>query len=67
MDRYSFEVWVLDRHHTMASRAEARSRLEGWLPQERLVVLVAAVLRQLADRLEGCTQQSPSSVRTTPG
>ena len=58
---------MLERHQEVMSDAEARSRLEGWQPKERLAVLVAALLRTLADKLDGHAQQSPSSVRTTPG
>lgn len=67
MDRYSLENWILDRHQAVVSQAEARSRLQGWQTQERLAELVAAMLRQLADRLDGSPQQSPSSVRTSSG
>jgi hypothetical protein len=66
MEQYSFEV-TLQRHKAVACQAEARSRLEGWQPRERKAVLIAALLRQLADKLDGRLQQSPSSVRTTPG
>ena len=58
---------MLERHQEVVSEAEARSRLEGWQPRERLAVLVASLLRTFADRLDGRTQHSPSSVRTTPG
>ena len=67
MDRYSLETWILDRHQAVVSHAEARSRLQGWQAQERLAVLLAAMLRQLADKLDGSRQQSPSSVRTSSG
>jgi hypothetical protein len=67
MDRYSFEVWMLERHQAMARQAEARARLEGWQPRERLAVLVAAQLRQLADRLDGRFQQATSPARPNPG
>ena len=67
MDRYTFEVWVLGRHQAVVSQAEARSRLQGWQAQERLAELVAALLRQLADKLDRRHQQSPSPVRPTPG
>jgi hypothetical protein len=67
MDRYSLETWILERHQAMVSHAETRSRLQGWQGQERLAELVAAMLRQLADKLDGSLQESPTSVRTSSG
>jgi hypothetical protein len=67
MDRYSLEIWSLDRHQAVVRHAEERSRLQGWQSQERLAEVVAAMLRQLADKLDGSLQQSPSSVRTSSG
>jgi hypothetical protein len=67
MDRYSFEVWMLERHRAVVGHAEERSRLQGWESQERLAVLTAALLRRLADKLDDRQQQSPSSVRPAAG
>jgi hypothetical protein len=65
MDSYSLERWLLERHRAVVNQAEARSRLEGWQPRDRLAELLAARLRRLADRLDGQLQQSPSSARTS--
>lgn len=53
MDMFSQERWLLDRHQAMIESAEERSRLEGWLPEERLAERVATQLRRLADRIDG--------------
>jgi hypothetical protein len=52
MDRFSLELFTLQRHHDMVRAAEANARLRGWKPQPRVSQLVAARLRSLADRLD---------------
>lgn len=52
MDLHSLERRTLDRHHEMASQAEARTRARGWAAQARLAELLAGRLRSLADRLD---------------
>jgi hypothetical protein len=52
MDLYSLERSMLERHHEMASMAEARTRLSGWTVQARFAELLAGRLRRLADRLD---------------
>ena len=55
MDRYSLELWTLERHQEVARAAEERSRLREWRLQPTLARRLAVQLRQLADRLDGRT------------
>jgi len=55
MDRYSWELWILERHRHIARRAEAQTRLRGWRVQATLARRMAVHLRELADRLDGRT------------
>lgn len=55
MDRYSYELWMLDRHHEVARRAAAHARLHPWQRRRQLSRLIAVRLRNLADRLDGRT------------
>ncbi|MGH7764648.1 MAG: hypothetical protein ACREOM_09560 [Candidatus Dormibacteraceae bacterium] len=53
MNQYTAERWVLDRHQEVARQAEARSRLvspTAGVPAGRWA---AALLRRVADRLDG--------------
>ncbi len=53
MDRYSLEIWTLERHEGVRRAAEESSRLHGYGLQPRLADLLAQRLRLLADRLDG--------------
>lgn len=55
MDRYSFEAWMLDRHHDLGRRADRHARLRPWRRQPTVARMVAVRLRSLADRIDGRT------------
>lgn len=55
MDRYSFEAWMLDRHHEVARRADRLASLRPWRRRRSVARVVAVRLRTLADRLDGHT------------
>lgn len=55
MNRYSLELWTLERHRHMARTAEERARLRSWSRQPTLARRLAVHLRLVADRLDGRT------------
>jgi len=65
MEMYSVERWILDRHDEATRGADERSRLDGWPVKERMSHRVAAVLRRLADRLDG-RHWAPNVVGSSP-